>query len=339
MKACAWAVRPASMWRAPSAWRKDLGPGHTIVTMPGRLRQPLSSKAVQSGIPARKGPARAALADRTARADHRSLMNNERMILVSTEWLAASSERGAGGGCLLVHARRQARPPRRIRGGAYSRRGVLRHRRHRRSCHRPAAHDAAARRVLRARCGALGIGDDDMVVVYDGAGMFSAPRVWWMLKAMGHDKVAVLDGGFPKWKARRPRHRKRPGRAQAGKLFTRHPEAGDHARLRCGDGRSLRTSRPRCWMRAAPAASRRRSRNRAPACAAAICPAPLNVPWRSVLAGDGTLEDDSRICAPLFAEKGVDLRAPIVTTCGSGITAAILMLALDEIGARRGRAL
>ena len=49
--------------------------------------------------------------------------------------------------------------------------------------------------------GALGIGDGDMVVVYDGAGIFSAPRVWWALKAMGHDKVAVLDGGMPAWKA------------------------------------------------------------------------------------------------------------------------------------------
>src|ERR1700761_5373470 len=48
--------------------------------------------------------------------------------------------------------------------------------------------------------GALGIGDGQMVVVYDGAGLFSAPRAWWSLKAMGHDKVKVLDGGFPKWK-------------------------------------------------------------------------------------------------------------------------------------------
>src|SRR5579863_873877 len=48
--------------------------------------------------------------------------------------------------------------------------------------------------------GALGIGDKDLVIVYDGTGMFSAPRLWWMLKAMGHDNVKVLDGGFPKWR-------------------------------------------------------------------------------------------------------------------------------------------
>ena len=48
--------------------------------------------------------------------------------------------------------------------------------------------------------GALGIGNGDMVVVYDGSGIFSAPRVWWMFKAMGHDQVKVLDGGLPKWK-------------------------------------------------------------------------------------------------------------------------------------------
>src|ERR1700759_704096 len=49
--------------------------------------------------------------------------------------------------------------------------------------------------------GRLGIGNDDTVIVYDGAGVFSAPRVWWMFLAMGHDKVAVLDGGLPKWQA------------------------------------------------------------------------------------------------------------------------------------------
>ncbi len=49
--------------------------------------------------------------------------------------------------------------------------------------------------------GALGVGDGDMVVVYDGAGLFSAPRLRWMLRAMGHDKALVLDGGLPKWKA------------------------------------------------------------------------------------------------------------------------------------------
>ena len=60
--------------------------------------------------------------------------------------------------------------------------------------------------VFAAEIGALGIGDGSMVVVYDGAGLFSAARVWWMLRAMGHDAVAVLDGGLPKWKAERRAH-------------------------------------------------------------------------------------------------------------------------------------
>jgi len=73
--------------------------------------------------------------------------------------------------------------------------------------------------------GALGIGDDDMVVVYDGAGIFSAPRVWWTLKAMGHDKVAVLDGGMPAWKAAGGALEKGPARPIAV-TFTPRPNGG-----------------------------------------------------------------------------------------------------------------
>src|SRR5579875_1079156 len=62
-------------------------------------------------------------------------------------------------------------------------------------------HMLAKPEVFARDAGALGIGDDDMVVAYDGAGLFTAARLWWMLRAMGHDKAAVLDGGLPKWKA------------------------------------------------------------------------------------------------------------------------------------------
>ena len=66
--------------------------------------------------------------------------------------------------------------------------------------------------------GALGIGDDDMVVVYDGAGLFSAARIWWMLRVMGHDRAAVLDGGLPKWKAEGRAAGNRRRRTQTGTI-------------------------------------------------------------------------------------------------------------------------
>jgi thiosulfate/3-mercaptopyruvate sulfurtransferase len=174
----------------------------------------------------------------------------------------------------------------------------------------------------------LGIGDGDMVVVYDGAGMFSAPRVWWMLRTMGHDTVAVLDGGLPKWKAEGRALDKGPA-APKPASFTSKPVAGqirdfDYVRAALGktqilDARSAPRftaveKEPRPWVRSGH------------------MPGATNVHFRAVLNGDNTLksEDDLK---KMFAEKGVDLRAPIITSCGSGVTASILMLALAQLGA------
>ena len=154
--------------------------------------------------------------------------------------------------------------------------------------------------------GALGIGDDDMVVAYDGAGLFSAARLWWMLRVMGHDKVAVLDGGLLKWKVEgRPLETGMPAPKPA--RFTPKPVAGQ-----VRDFAYMKSARPGVRSGHAPGA--------------------VNVHYRTLLNDDGTLKSDAEL-RRLFAERGVDLRAPIVTSCGSGVTASILMLALAQLGA------
>ncbi len=178
--------------------------------------------------------------------------------------------------------------------------------------------------------GALGIGDSDMVVVYDGAGIFSAPRVWWALKAMGHDKVAVLDGGMPAWKAAGGAIESGPARPKAA-TFTARPNGGilrDFGAVKAALGHTQVLD-----ARSAPRFEGSEAEPRA-GLKSGHMPGSANIPYRAVLAGDGKLKDDAAL-QKLFAEKGVDLRAPIITSCGSGVTAAILMLALEKLGSRQ----
>jgi thiosulfate/3-mercaptopyruvate sulfurtransferase len=179
--------------------------------------------------------------------------------------------------------------------------------------------------------GALGIGDGETVIVYDGTGIFSAPRVWWTLKAMGHRDVKVLDGGFPKWK--------REGRAvetgpakPAPKFFTAFAKPAIVRDLNAVmDIVKDRTAQ----MVDARSASRFLAQEPEPRAGVrgGHMPGARNVHYRALLTADGTLKPREELRAA-FEQAGVDLHNPIVTTCGSGLSAAVLMLALDEIGAR-----
>jgi thiosulfate/3-mercaptopyruvate sulfurtransferase len=178
--------------------------------------------------------------------------------------------------------------------------------------------------------GALGIGDQDMVVVYDGAGIFSAPRVWFALKAMGHDQVAVLDGGLPAWKAA-------GGKIEAGRArpaaarFTARPRPAlvrDFAGVKAAPGTTQILD-----ARSAPRFEGSEPEPR-PGLKSGHIPGAANLPYRAVLTPEGKLKDDITL-QKLFAEKGVDLRAPVIASCGSGVTAAILMLALEKLGSRQ----
>jgi thiosulfate/3-mercaptopyruvate sulfurtransferase len=178
--------------------------------------------------------------------------------------------------------------------------------------------------------GVLGIGDGETVVVYDGAGLFSAPRAWWTLKAMGHEDVKVLDGGFPKWKREGRAVETGPAHPQA-KFLTAIPNP---ALVRGFDAVMGIVQDKTAQMVDARSASRFTGSEPEPRAGVrgGHMPGAANVHFRALITADGTLKQSDELHAA-FAQAGVDLNKPIVTTCGSGLTAAILMLALDEIGA------
>jgi thiosulfate/3-mercaptopyruvate sulfurtransferase len=176
----------------------------------------------------------------------------------------------------------------------------------------------------------LGLSDADTIVVYDGSGIFSAPRAWWALRQMGHQKVFVLDGGLPKWRAE--------GRALASGAaspgpgaFTARPVA---ALARDYEAVLRHLKHDDAQILDARSSNRFTGEEKEPrpGLKSGHMPGAINIPWRSVVADNKTLKPDDEL-RRIFAEKGVDLRAPIITTCGSGISAAILMLALERLGA------
>jgi thiosulfate/3-mercaptopyruvate sulfurtransferase len=176
--------------------------------------------------------------------------------------------------------------------------------------------------------GALGISDSDTIVVYDGAGLFSAPRVWWTFRLFGAENVLILDGGLPRWKAEgRPLEAGAVKRAP--RQFTAKPPAKIVAGLR--DVQFALANRSAQVVDARPAD---RFRGEAPEPRPGVrsghMPGSLNVPSSAVVE-NGSLKSPGAI-ASAFRAGEVDLDAPIITSCGSGVSAAILWLALDAIG-------
>ncbi len=177
----------------------------------------------------------------------------------------------------------------------------------------------------------LGLGDGNLIVAYDGAGLFSAARAWWMFRAMGHEDVVVLDGGMPKWRAEgRPIEDMEP--ALTPRHFTPRP---NHALLR--DLSQMRRNLDDKLMQVVDARSRARFLGQKggslPNNRLGHIPGSVNIPYSELLESDGTLKSATDLQA-LFKARQVDLDKPIVTTCGSGITAAMEMLALQIAGAR-----
>ncbi|PUB15427.1 3-mercaptopyruvate sulfurtransferase [Yoonia sediminilitoris] len=180
-----------------------------------------------------------------------------------------------------------------------------------------------------SRMRTMGVGDGHQVVVYDGMGMFSAARVWWLFRLMGQPNVAVLDGGLPKWIAEgnatttappviRDRHMTVDYQKDMVRDVTqvaRAAKLGDYTII---DAR-------------APARFRGDAPEPREGLRSGHIPGSRNVFFQDLLNDDGTMKPPAALRA-VFTDAGVDLDKPAITTCGSGVTAAVLSLALERIG-------
>lgn len=183
-----------------------------------------------------------------------------------------------------------------------------------------------------SRMRAMGIGDGHQVVVYDGMGLFSAPRVWWLFRLMGKTDVAVLDGGLPKWISEgnpiedmppvmRDRHITVSLQNHIVVDVTQVAHASKLADHEILDARSPgrfsgEEPEPRPGMRSGH------------------IPNSKNIHYKTLLNDNGTMKTKAEL-REVFDTAGVDLTRPIITTCGSGITAAIIYLALERLGVDR----
>jgi thiosulfate/3-mercaptopyruvate sulfurtransferase len=182
-----------------------------------------------------------------------------------------------------------------------------------------------------SRMRAMGVGDGHQIVIYDGMGLFSAPRVWWTFRLMGKTDVAVLDGGLPKWRAEgrptedmppmmRDRHitvQRQAGLVKDVTQVAKAAKLGDHVIV---DARS-------------PGRFSGQEPEPRPGLRGGHIPGSINLPFGSVLNSDGTMKDPETL-RQVFTSSGVDLSKPVITSCGSGVTAAVLSLALERIGHR-----
>jgi thiosulfate/3-mercaptopyruvate sulfurtransferase len=180
-----------------------------------------------------------------------------------------------------------------------------------------------------SRMRAMGVGDGHQVVVYDGMGLFSAARVWWLFKLMGQNNIAVLDGGLPKWQAEgrpvedlppviRDRHMTVRRQNHMVKDVTQVSAASKLGDYEIIDARSPGRFRgeepePRAGLRPGH------------------IPGSKNVCFKDLLNADQTMKNPVEI-RQIFEAAGVDCNKPAITTCGSGVTAAVLSLGLERIG-------
>ena len=184
-----------------------------------------------------------------------------------------------------------------------------------------------------SRMRSMGVGDGSRIVVYDSAGLFSAARVWWTFRVMGVQDISVLNGGLPKWK--REGHPLESGEPTA--RTARHFTARRNADLvrDLSDMKSLIKDRT---AEIVDARAAERFAGKAPESRAGLrsghIPGAHNLPFAKLITKEGTLKPAPEV-ERLFEEAGVDLSKPVVASCGSGITASVLALALAEIGHRR----
>lgn len=193
----------------------------------------------------------------------------------------------------------------------------------------PLPHMLPSQEKFASRVRKLGLGDGNRIIVYDGAGLFSAARVWWMFLVMGHKDVAVLDGGFPKWKAEGraiddmpPVPRERHFTARLNRFLLR--DVGQMLE-------NLRTGAEQVVDARGPGRFKGMEPEPRPGVRPGHIPGAINLHYARLLNADGVMLPETEL-RRVVDEAGIDMTRPVVNSCGSGVTAAIVFLALHRLG-------
>lgn len=190
------------------------------------------------------------------------------------------------------------------------------------------AHTVPSPAFFAEQAGRLGISETDTIVVYDGPGFFSAPRVWWLFRAMGAEKVFVLDGGLDGWKADG-----RPLEAgQASPEPARFTARFDSRAVTSFEAMTQIVASGSAQVADARGAGRFTGREPEPRAGmrSGHMPGARNIPY-AALSQDGRFKDLAGLKQVIEA-AGIDLSKPVITSCGSGVTAAVITLALQSLG-------
>ena len=195
----------------------------------------------------------------------------------------------------------------------------------------PLPHMVPPPELFMSLVGRMGIGNGHQIVVYDSTGLFSAARVWWLFRYMGHFDIAVLNGGLPRWIAEG-----RPVSDEIPSLTRRHMTArvqsymvrdvSEVARASADGGAQIVDARPSGRFLGREPEPR-------PGLRRGHIPGALNVPFETLVGPDGTVKDRNELEA-VFSSAGVDTQRAVITSCGSGVAAAAASLALEVIGHR-----
>jgi thiosulfate/3-mercaptopyruvate sulfurtransferase len=193
----------------------------------------------------------------------------------------------------------------------------------------PLPHMLPTAAVFAAKVGAMGISDSMTIVVYDGMGLFSAPRVRWTFRSFGATDVRILEGGLPKWRAE--------GRAVDAGAARPRPPAAFKAVFNASAVASMADIKAALATRSAQVVDARPAGRFAgtdpeprPQLSSGHMPGSVNLPYATMIA-DGTLKDGAALSAAIAA-AGIDLDKPVITSCGSGVSAAILSTAMELVG-------
>jgi thiosulfate/3-mercaptopyruvate sulfurtransferase len=253
--------------------------------------------------------------------------------LVSTEWLAArlgeADLRVVDGTWYLPHLKRDARAEyeqAHIPGAVFFDIDAIK------DPHNPLPHMLPSPEEFARAVGALGIGDGDRVVVYGGRGGIASARVWWTFRVFGHERVAVLDGGLPKWRAE-GRPLEATAVTPAPRRFTPR-RRGELVRDLQAMQANLTTRREQVLDARSAGRFYGTVPEPRPGLRGGRIPGSFNLPYDQLLrATDNTLLPPAEL-RQAFQKAGIDLERPVVTTCGSGVSAAVLALGLHVLGRR-----